>query len=73
MALLVDVVEYGEPSVVQALLQTGYDPNLHDERKNSCYTTALHRAFSKGFSEIIQILVQAGASLNILDSLLRAI
>lgn len=54
--------------MVQLLLQLGADPNIQDYVEVG-FNTPLHRACEKGNLEIVQMLMRAGANLNIRNKL----
>ena len=50
---------YGNPEIVKLLIETGANVNAKGSHKSR--NTALHTAKERGFAEIVDMLVKAGA------------
>lgn len=66
-SLLPCAAKNGVLGIVQALLSTGLDPTEHDEHRK----TALHYAAQEGHLEVLRLLLQAGAGVDVANHLER--
>lgn len=61
--------QYGHVEVVRSLLDSGEDPNRYHPPGGHSHTTPLHQAAGAGYEQLVQLLVERGARLDIKDVL----
>lgn len=64
--------QHGQAEVVRLLLDAGEDPNRYNPEGNHSHSTPLHQAVSSGHLDIVRLLVERGARLDIRDTIWRA-
>jgi len=62
----------GHVEIVRSLLDAGEDPNRYNPVGGHSHTTPLHQAAGRGHDEVVRLLVQRGARLDLQDILWRA-
>lgn len=60
--------EFGHVEIVRALLDAGEDPSRYNPVGFHSHSTPLHEAASAGHEEVVQLLVQRGAKLDLKDT-----
>jgi hypothetical protein len=58
----------GSVETVRLLLDAGEDPNRYNPKQNHSHSTPLHQAVWSGHMDIVRLLVQRGARLDIKDT-----
>ncbi|HEX3682046.1 MAG TPA: ankyrin repeat domain-containing protein [Bryobacteraceae bacterium] len=61
--------QYGHVEIVRSLLDNGEDPNRYNPRGAHSHTTPLHQAAFEGRQQLVRLLVERGARLDIKDVL----
>ncbi|HTR25395.1 MAG TPA: ankyrin repeat domain-containing protein [Terriglobales bacterium] len=61
--------DYGQVDIAHMLLDAGEDPNRYNPVGGHSHTTPLHQAAAKGNLEMVRVLVERGARLDIKDVL----
>jgi len=69
---LVLAVQHGHPAVIALLLDAGEDPDRYNPEGHHAHTTPLHQAALKGYEEVVRLLVERGARLDLRDKIYRA-
>jgi hypothetical protein len=64
--------DVGDVEVVRLLLDAGEDPNRYNPVGGHSHTTPLHQAAGAGHEEVVRLLVERGARLDMKDILWRA-
>lgn len=64
--------QFGKVEVVRLLLDAGEDPNRYNPIGGHSHTTPLHQAAGAGDIELVRLLVERGARLNMKDILWHA-
>ena len=70
-AALVLAAQLGHAAVVQLLLDAGEDPNRFNPEGYHAHSTPLHQAIAADHSDVVQVLVERGARLDIRDTIYR--
>jgi hypothetical protein len=63
--------DFGHVEIVRLLLNAGEDPNRYNPVGGHSHTTPLHQAAAGGHDEVVQLLVERGARLDLKDILWR--
>jgi hypothetical protein len=61
--------QLGHAEIVRLLLDLGEDPNRYNPEGNHGHSTPLHQAVASGHENVVRLLVQRGARLDIKDSI----
>jgi hypothetical protein len=61
--------QFGHVEIFRLLLDAGEDPNRYNPVGGHSHTTPLHQAAGKGYKELVLILVERGARLDLKDIL----
>jgi ankyrin repeat protein len=61
--------QFGRVDIVRLLLDAGEDPNRYNPVGGHSHTTPLHQAAGAGFFELVRLLVDRGARLDLKDVL----
>lgn len=61
--------DLGQFEILKLLLEAGVDPNRYNPVGGHSHTTPLHQAAGKGYDNIVRLLVEHGARLDIRDLL----
>jgi hypothetical protein len=61
--------QHGHADVVQLLLNAAVDPNRYNPDGFHSHSTPLHQAISSDHPEVVRVLVESGASLDINDTI----
>jgi len=61
--------QLGQIDAVRVLLDAGEDPNRYNPPQAHSHATPLHQAISSGHLDMVRLLVQRGADVNIRDTL----
>src|SRR5689334_6093674 len=61
--------QHGHLDIVRLLLDAGEDPSRYNPEGNHGHSTPLHQAVISGRSEIVRLLVERGARLDIRDTI----
>jgi hypothetical protein len=61
--------QFNQVEAVRALLDAGEDPNRYNPVGGHSHSTPLHQAAAGGFDELVRLLVERGARVNIKDVL----
>jgi ankyrin repeat protein len=61
--------DFGRAEIVQLLLDAGEDPNRYNPVGGHSHTTPLHQAAGAGHTEVVRLLVERGARLDLKDLL----
>jgi hypothetical protein len=64
--------QFGRVEIVLLLLDAGENPNRYNPVGGHSHTTPLHQAAVAGFSELVRLLVERGARLDLKDILWQA-
>jgi ankyrin repeat protein len=64
--------DFGDVEIVRLLLDAGEDPNRYNPLGGHSHTTPLHQAVGAGHAEMVRLLVERGARLDLKDVLWRA-
>ena len=64
--------DFGHVEIVRALLDAGEDPNRYNPVGGHSHTTPLHQAAGAGHEEVVRLLVERGARLDMKDILWQA-
>jgi hypothetical protein len=64
--------QFGQVDVVRLLLDAGEDPNRYNPVGGHSHTTPLHQAAGAGHNELVRLLVERGARLDLKDILWQA-
>lgn len=59
----------GRTEIVRLLLDAGEDPDRYNPQGNHAHSTPLHQAVWSGHEEVVRLLVERGASLDITDAI----
>jgi hypothetical protein len=65
--------DFGHVEIVRLFLDAGEDPNRYNPVGGHSHTTPLHQAAGGGHDEVVRLLVERGARLDLKDILWRAI
>lgn len=63
--------QHGRVEVVRLLLDVGEDPNCHNPPNCHAHSTPLHQAVAGGHEDVIRLLVERGARVDLEDSVLQ--
>jgi ankyrin repeat protein len=63
---------FGQVEIVRLLLDAGEDPNRYNPVGGHSHTTPLHQAAGAGHDQVVRLLVEHGARLDIKDLLWHA-
>ena len=61
--------QYGHVEIVRTLLDAGEDPNRYNPVGGGSHATPLHQAAGAGYDELVRLLVERGARLDLKDVL----
>ena len=61
--------QLGHVEVVRVLLDAGEDPSRYNPKAHHSHTTPIHQAALAGHSDVVKLLVERGAKLDIKDTL----
>jgi ankyrin repeat protein len=61
--------QQGHADVVKLLLDAGEDPNRYNPKGNHAHSTPLHQAALGGHEDLVRLLVERGARLDIKDTI----
>ena len=61
--------QFGRVEIVRLLLDAGEDPNRYNPVGGHSHTTPLHQAAGAGYDELVRLLVERGARLDLQDIL----
>jgi ankyrin repeat protein len=61
--------QHGHAEVVRLLLETGEDPNRYNPDGFHSHSTPLHQAIASDHLNVVRLLVESGASLDIKDTI----
>jgi ankyrin repeat protein len=64
--------QYGRLEIARLLLEAGEDPNRYNPVGGHSHATPLHQAAGSGYSELVYLLVEGGAKLDVKDNLWQA-
>ena len=64
--------QFGRVEIVRLLLDAGEDPNRYNPVGGHSHTTPLHQAAGAGYNELVRLLVERGARLDLKDILWQA-
>jgi ankyrin repeat protein len=64
--------DFGYVEIVRLLLDAGEDPNRYNPVGGHSHATPLHQAAGGGHDEVVRLLVERGARLDLKDILWRA-
>jgi hypothetical protein len=64
--------QLGHVEIVRALLDAGEDPNRHYPQGAHAHSTPLHQAAAGGREDVVRLLVERGARLDIRDTIYNA-
>jgi hypothetical protein len=59
----------GFAGIVRLLLDAGEDPNRNNPKQNHSHSTPLHQAVWSGHMDVVRLLVERGACLDIKDTI----
>ena len=60
---------HGEVEMVRLLLDAGEDPDRYNPKGNHAHSTPLHQAVLAGHANVVRLLVERGAKLDIKDTI----
>ena len=60
--------QHGHVEIVRMLLDAGEDPNRYNPQGNHAHSTPLHQAVLAGHQQVVRLLVERGARLDIADT-----
>jgi ankyrin repeat protein len=60
--------QHGHAAVVRLLLDAGEDPSRYNPYRYHSHSTPLHQAVWAGYMEVVQLLVERGARLDVQDT-----
>ncbi|HYU77466.1 MAG TPA: ankyrin repeat domain-containing protein [Vicinamibacterales bacterium] len=63
--------QHGHPSIVRLLLDAGEDPNRYNPEGYHSHSTPLHQAVWSNHADVVRLLVERGARLDIRDTVYR--
>ena len=66
---LAAAAQYGRAEIVRLLLDTGEDPNRYNPVGGHSHSTPLHQAAGAGHFDVVKLLVERGAQLDLTDVL----
>jgi ankyrin repeat protein len=66
------VSQYGQVEIARLLLDAGEDPDRYNPVGGHSHTTPLHQAAGSGYFELVRLLVERGARLDLQDILWQA-
>jgi hypothetical protein len=61
--------QHGHVEIVRTLLDAGDDPNRYNPKGNHAHSTPLHQAAACGRDDVVRLLVERGARLDIRDTI----
>jgi hypothetical protein len=61
--------QFGHTDIVRALLDLGEDPNRYNPPGGHAHATPLHQAALGGYEEVVRLLVERGARLDLKDTM----
>jgi len=61
--------QHGHLEIVALLLDAGEDPNRYNPDGNHSHSTPLHQAIAAGHADVVRLLVERGAPLDIRDAI----
>jgi ankyrin repeat protein len=61
--------QHGQTEIVRLLLDAGEDPNRYNPKGNHGHSTPLHQAIAGGHADVVRLLVERGARLDIQDTI----
>jgi hypothetical protein len=64
--------QLGHADVLRLLLDAGEDPNRYNPKGNHAHATPLHQAVWNGHEQVVRLLVERGARLDIRDTIYQA-
>src|SRR5207244_3089864 len=64
--------QHGHVEVVRLLLDAGEDPNRYNPDGFHSHSTPLHQAICSGHEEVVKLLVERGARLDIRDTIYQS-
>ena len=64
--------QYGHVEIARMLLEAGEDPNRYNPVGGHSHTTPLHQAAGAGYEELVRLLVEHGARVDLKDILWQA-
>jgi ankyrin repeat protein len=64
--------QFGRVEIVRLLLDAGEDPDRYNPVGGHSHSTPLHQAAAAGHDELVRLLVERGASLDLKDTLWQA-
>jgi len=64
--------DFGHVAIVRLLLDAGEDPNRYNPVGGHSHTTPLHQAAGRGHDEVVRLLIERGARLDLKDILWSA-
>jgi len=71
-AALALAAQHGQAEVVRVLLETGENPNRFNPEGHHAHSTPLHQAALVGHLEVVRLLVERGARLDVEDKIYQA-
>jgi ankyrin repeat protein len=63
--------QFGRPDIVRLLLNAGVDPSSYNPVGTHSHSTPLHQAALAGHLDVVRLLVERGASLDLKDTLFQ--
>ncbi len=61
--------QFGHVEMVRALLDAGEDPNRYNPPGGHAHATPLHQAALRGYEEVVRLLVERGARVDLKDTM----